>query len=173
MRASLLFLCSVSFLCSAADTPVLDVGAHVTKEDVEATLQALPSGKGTEQVLRMANVGRLDVGVAVLRRMPGKQGAIMHDQMTEVYHILAGSGVLVTGRALEDPKPLDPNGRVVKELAGPSESGPSIREGHSQRFGPGDTVIIPAGVAHWFSSLDSTVDYLVVRIDPDRTIPLK
>jgi len=79
----------------------------------------------------------------------------------------------VTGRQLDNPKRLDPNGRVVKELAGPSVSGPSIREGHSQHFGPGDTVIIPAGVAHWFSSLDTAVDYMVVRIDPDRTIPIK
>jgi quercetin dioxygenase-like cupin family protein len=68
---------------------------------------------------------------------------------------------------------MDPNGRVVKELAGPSSSGKSIVEGHSQHFVAGDTVIIPAGVAHWFSSLESPVDYLVVRIDPDRTIPKK
>jgi mannose-6-phosphate isomerase-like protein (cupin superfamily) len=172
MRTVLLTLGSALFLCSAPEN-VADIGAHVSQEDVTATLQALPAGKGTEQVLRMVNVGRMDVGVAVMRRMPGKQGAIMHDQLTEVYHILAGTGVLVTGRQLDEPKPLDPNGKVVKELAGPSVGGPSIREGHSQRFGPGDTVIIPAGVAHWFSSLDTTVDYLVVRIDPDRVIPLK
>jgi len=159
-------------LCAAADN-VADVGIHVTQQDVTATLGALPEGKGTEQILRMVNVGRMDVGVAVMRRMAGKQGAIEHDQLTEVYHILAGTGVLVTGRDLDAPKRLDPQGKVVKELAGPSVGGPSIREGHSQRFGPGDTVIIPAGVAHWFSSLDSAVDYLVVRIDPDRAIPLK
>ena len=172
MRALLLVLWMVPFVCSAADG-VADVGAHVTQEDVTATLKALPEDKGTEQILRMVNVGRMDVGVAVMRRMPGKQGAILHDQLTEVYHILAGTGVLMTGRQLDDPKRLDPNGKVVKELAGPSVGGPSIREGHSQHFGPGDTVIIPAGVAHWFSSLDSAVDYLVVRIDPDRAIPIK
>src|SRR5271170_1033192 len=154
MRALVLVLWTAPFLCSAAES-VADVGVHVTQADVAATLQVLPEGKGTEQILRMLNVGRMDVGVAVMRRMPGKQGAILHDQLIEVYHILAGTGVLVTGRQLDDPKRLDPNGRVVKELAGPSVGGPSIREGHSQRFGPGDTVIIPAGVAHWFSSLES------------------
>ncbi|MGD1093226.1 MAG: hypothetical protein ABSB35_14700 [Bryobacteraceae bacterium] len=172
MKIALLALWAIPFTCSAAEN-VSDVGTHITQADVAATLKALPAGKGTEQILSMVNVGRMDVGVAVMRRMAGKQGAIMHDQLTEVYHFLAGSGVLVTGRKLDDPKPLDPEGRVVKELAGPSISGPSIEGGHSQRFGPGDTVIIPAGVAHWFSSLDSTVDYLVVRIDPDRAIPLK
>jgi mannose-6-phosphate isomerase-like protein (cupin superfamily) len=172
MRALLLVLWAAPFICCAAEN-TLDVGAHITQEDVASTLREVPAGKGTEQILRMVNVGRMDVGVAVMRRQPGKQGAVMHDQLTEVYHILAGSGVLVTGRKMDDPKRMDPEGKVVKELAGPSSSGPSIQDGHSQHFGPGDTVIIPAGVAHWFSSLDSTVDYLVVRIDPDRTIPIK
>jgi mannose-6-phosphate isomerase-like protein (cupin superfamily) len=172
MRTALLALWATSLICSAAEN-VSDVGTHVTQAEVVATLKALPADKGTEQILSMVNVGRMDVGVAVMRRMAGKQGAIMHDQLTEVYHFLAGSGVLVTGRKLDNPKPLDPEGKVVKELAGPSTSGPAIEAGHSQHFVAGDTVIIPAGVAHWFSSLDSTVDYLVVRIDPDRAIPLK
>jgi mannose-6-phosphate isomerase-like protein (cupin superfamily) len=172
MRTVWLTFWAAQFLCSAAD-PVSDVGTHITRESVLSTLHELPAGKGTEQILSMVNVGRMDVGVAVMRRMPGKQGAVMHDQLTEVYHILAGSGVLVTGRQMEDSKRMDPEGKVVKELAGPSSSGTSIREGHSQHFVAGDVVIIPAGVAHWFSSLDSAVDYLVVRIDPDRSIPLK
>jgi len=172
MRIALLMLTAAAFICSAADK-VSDVGTHITQESVAATLQALPAGKGTEQILSMVNVGRMDVGIAVMRRVPGKQGAVVHDQMTEVYRILAGSGVLVTGTQLENAKRMDPEGRVVKELAGPSQSGSSIEAGHSQHFVAGDTIIIPAGVAHWFSSLDSTVDYMVVRIDPDRTIPLK
>jgi hypothetical protein len=52
---------------------------HVTGADVQAVLKALPAGSGTEQVLRMIDVGRLDVGVAVMRRNPGPQGAVMHD----------------------------------------------------------------------------------------------
>ncbi len=171
MRNVLLIL-GVSSLCFAAES-AQDVGAHIARQDIADTLQEVPAGRGTEQVLRMVNAGRMDVGVAVMRRQPGKQGAVMHDQLTEVYYILAGSGELVTGRKMDDPKPMDPNGKVVKELAGPSSSGPGIEGGHRQRFGPGDAVIIPAGVAHWFSSLDSVVDYLVVRIDPDRAIPLK
>ena len=172
MRTVLLGMWATVFLCSAADK-VSDVGTHITQGEVAATLKELPAGRGTEQIMRMVNAGRMDVGIAVMRRMPGKQAAVMHDQLTEVYYILAGSGVLVTGRQLENPKAMDPQGKVVKELAGPSSSGSSIQDGHSQHFVAGDTVIIPAGVAHWFSSLESTVDYMVVRIDPDRTIPLK
>jgi len=174
---ALTFLAGV-LLCSVADQPfaagrVSDVGSHITKDDLIATLKALPPNGGTEQIMKMVDVGKLDVGVAIMRRQPGTQGAVVHDSLTEVYYILSGSGVLTTGRTVNDLKPMDPNGRVVKELAGPSSSGPSIKDGHSQHFVAGDAIIIPAGVGHWYSSLESTVDYLVVRIDPDRTIPLK
>ena len=178
MRKLVLALLAGLFLCTNADRPmaagkVSDVSTHVTRDDVMATLKALPANSGTEQIMRMVDVGKLDVGVAIMRRQPGRQNAVIHDSLTEVYYILSGSGTLVTGRDVEDPKPMDPQGRVVKELAGPSSSGPAIRNGHSQRFVAGDTIIIPAGVGHWYSSLDSTVDYLVVRIDPDRKIPIK
>ena len=178
MRAVVLTLLTGLILCSAADRPmavgaVSDVGTHITKDDVMATLKALPANSGTEQIMRMVDVGKMDVGVAIMRRRPGPQGAVIHDSLTEVYYILSGSGVLVTGRKVDNPKPMDPQGKVVKALAGPSSSGPSIQDGHSQHFVAGDTIIIPAGVGHWYSSLDSVVDYLVVRIDPDRTIPIK
>ena len=178
MRTVALTLLAGVLWCSTAGQPIAagvvsDVGSHITKDDLMATLKALPPNGGTEQIMKMVDVGRLDVGVAIMRRQPGTQNAVIHDSLTEVYYILAGSGVLVTGRNVNDPKPMDPNGRVVKELAGPSSSGPSIQDGHSQHFVAGDTIIIPAGVGHWYSSLESTVDYLVVRIDPDRKIPLK
>jgi mannose-6-phosphate isomerase-like protein (cupin superfamily) len=178
MRTVVLSFLAGLFLFSAADRPmaagaVSDVGTHITKDDVVATLKALPANAGTEQIMRMVDVGKMDVGVAIMRRQPGPQGAVIHDSLTEVYFILSGSGVLVTGRKVDNPKPMDPQGKVVKELAGPSSSGPSIQDGHSQHFVAGDTIIIPAGVGHWYSSLDSVVDYLVVRIDPDRAIPIK
>ncbi|HEX4348304.1 MAG TPA: cupin domain-containing protein [Vicinamibacterales bacterium] len=178
MRTLALTLLTALLLTGAADRPmaagtISDVGTHITKDDVAATLKALPPNGGTEQIMKMVNAGKMDVGVAIMRRQVGTQSAVSHDSLTEVYYILSGSGVLVTGRDVQDPKPMDPNGRVVKELAGPSASGPTIRNGHSQHFVAGDTIIIPAGVGHWYSSLESTVDYLVVRIDPDRTIPIK
>ncbi len=150
-----------------------DYGSHLTRDEVLATLKALPPGSGTEQMLRMVDVGSADVGIAIMRREPKKQGAIEHDNLTEVYYILEGSGTLVTGRTLTEPKRIDPEGHLVKTLTGPSVSGPTIENGHSQKFGPGDSIIIPAGVGHWFSSLDSAVNYLVVRIDLDKMLPLK
>jgi uncharacterized protein YjlB len=37
----------------------------------------------------------------------------------------------------------------------------------------GDVVVIPAGTGHWFTKIDDHIDYLVVRIDPDKVAPTK
>ncbi len=62
---------------------------------------------------------------------------------------------------------------ALRELTGPSTTGASLQKGESRRVGPGDVVIIPAGVAHWFSAVDGSIDYVVVRIDADKIQHLK
>jgi mannose-6-phosphate isomerase-like protein (cupin superfamily) len=153
--------------------PRVNQGTLLSKAEIDATLKAVPPGSGTEQMLRMVDVGRLNVGLTIMRREAKKQGAIEHDDLTEVYVILSGSGTLVTGRNVENAKPLAADSNLVTHLTGPSQSGPSVIDGHAEKFGPGDAIIIPAGVGHWFSSLDSQVNYLVVRIDPDKLLPRK
>ena len=34
-------------------------------------------------------------------------------------------------------------------------------------------VVIPAGTGHWFTRIEDHIDYLMVRIDPDKVTPLK
>jgi quercetin dioxygenase-like cupin family protein len=36
----------------------------------------------------------------------------------------------------------------------------------------GDVVIIPAGTGHWFTKIDNHINYMMVRIDPDKAAPL-
>jgi hypothetical protein len=33
--------------------------------------------------------------------------------------------------------------------------------------------VIPAGTGHWFTRIEDHIDYLMVRIDPDKVTPLK
>jgi uncharacterized protein YjlB len=37
----------------------------------------------------------------------------------------------------------------------------------------GDVVVIPAGTGHWFTRIEDHIDYVMVRIDPDKVTPLK
>ena len=34
-------------------------------------------------------------------------------------------------------------------------------------------VVIPAGTGHWFTKIDDHINYLMVRIDPDKVTPLR
>ena len=52
-----------------------------------------------------------------------------------------------------------------------NEPGPTIEP--LRRIAKGDMVIIPAGTPHWWSEIQETISYTVVRIDPSRVVTLK
>jgi len=56
---------------------------------------------------------------------------------------------------------------------GPGASGTSIQGGVTQRIKAGDVVVIPAGTPHWFSQIEGSITYVVVRVDPNRLLALK
>jgi mannose-6-phosphate isomerase-like protein (cupin superfamily) len=144
----------------------------VTNADVEAVLKLAPAEGVMDQQIRVVDMGKYNVAVGVLHRSAkGKQAAIDHAQVTEVYHIIDGSGTFVTGGTMVDASPADPNGNTVKVLVGPSTNGASIRGGESRKVGPGDVIVIPPGVAHWFSAVEKDMNYLVVRVDADHVLP--
>jgi uncharacterized RmlC-like cupin family protein len=86
---------------------------------------------------------------------------------------MSGSGTLVTSKRMSDNGPLDPEGYVVTNLTGPSDTGIITEIEHSQLIGEGDIVIIPAGVAHGFSEITEAITYMVVRVDPEELVKLK
>ena len=83
--------------------------------------------------------------------------------MTEIYQIVEGSGTLVTGGSLEDPKEND----LTRVNAGMSHTG-THRGGESRKVKAKDVIIVPAGMAHRFSELDGPIVYLVYRFEPKR-----
>ena len=49
--------------------------------------------------------------------------------------------------------------------------GSSIRDGVSRRVTKGDVVIIPGHTPHWWSELETDIEYLIFRPDPDNRPP--
>jgi mannose-6-phosphate isomerase-like protein (cupin superfamily) len=144
----------------------------VTRADLAKVLAQAPADQVSDQQIRVVDIGQYNVAVGVLHRSAkARQTAISHAQVTEVYHILDGSGTFVTGGTMDGAAAADPQGNTVKILVGPSATGASIRDGQSRRVGPGDVIVIPPGVAHWFSAMDSDMNYLVVRVDADHVLP--
>jgi mannose-6-phosphate isomerase-like protein (cupin superfamily) len=115
----------------------------------------------------VANAGKYNVGLATMRRnSTGKaESPIVHAQVTEVYYITDGGATILTGGTVTGANAL------VKVLAGPTTMGGTVANGESRKVGKGDFVIIPAGVQHSFSSIDGSIEYLMIRIDGDQVLP--
>jgi mannose-6-phosphate isomerase-like protein (cupin superfamily) len=145
----------------------------VTSADIRATIARAPADGILDQQIRVVDMGKYNVAVGVLHRSakPAQQGAIDHAQVTEVYHIIEGSGTFVTGGTITNARPVAADNVITTILVGPSKSGTAIEGGQSRKVGPGDVIIIPPGVAHWFSHVESDMNYLVVRVDGDHLLP--
>ena len=144
---------------------------------LNATKQAAPADRVSDQPVRHVASAEGNLGIGVVHRPVVEAGgpiaAIQHHRQSEVYHVMSGSGTLVTSASMSDASPLDPEGYVVMNLTGPSDRGTITEIENSQLIGEGDIVIIPAGVAHGFSEITEAITYMVVRIDPEGLVALK
>ena len=93
----------------------------------------------------------------------GTPGAIAHDQQTEGYLIVSGSGTLVTGGKIVNGRRSPAESEVTKVLNGPSCSGTTVGDVVKKVVKTGDIIIIPAGVPHGWSEIPEHVDYLSFR----------
>jgi len=156
--------------------------AYIPATEIEAYLNLAKTGSATnirlrDQQVRAVDVGHAKVGVGIVYRTkldkPADQSVAEHHQVSEVYHILDGEATLVTGADIVDLKPRPPDDRAVTLLNGPGGNGASIRGGVEHHLRAGDMIIIPAGVGHWFTKIDDHIRYVMIRIDPDKVLPLK
>jgi hypothetical protein len=94
----------------------------------------------------------------------GTGGGIAHDQQTEGYLIVSGSGTLVTGGHIVNGRKSAADAEVTKILNGPSCSGTIAGADVVKKIvKTGDIIIIPAGVPHGWSDIPEHVDYLSFR----------
>jgi len=161
-------------ILAAQSTTKTPPAIYITGDNIQATLKKAPADSVTDQAIRTITVGNLNVGLGVVHRSAkAAQSSVMHDQLTEIYHVVSGSGTLVTGGTLTKPTRFPADSATVKDLAGPSWRGGILEGGVSRKIKAGDVVIIPAGTGHWFSQIDGAIDYEVMRVDPGKLLSLK
>ena len=128
-----------------------------------------------DQQVRSVDIGKTNVQVALARRgeLSSRRGRVAeHDLVTEVYLVLSGSGTLLTGPDLVNPVRRPPDNVAVVRLNGPGNNAEDVRNGKIIEVKAGDVVIIPAGTGHEFTKIDDHITYLMVRVDPDKVVPL-
>ena len=168
-----LVLLSAQAVTSSQPAAPPRIATDITNADVRTVIAQAPADGILDQQVRVVDMGKYIVAVGVLHRSakPAQQGAIDHAQVTEVYHIIDGSGTFVTGGTIANARPVPTDNVIHTILVGPSTTGAAIQGGQSRHVGPGDVIIVPPGVAHWFSKVDSDMNYLVVRVDGDHILP--
>jgi len=84
-----------------------------------------------------------------------KAGVVeIHELDTDIVYVLNGSAQLITGGTPVGSKSIAPH-----EFRAPTVSG-----GETRRLVPGDVIIIPNGVPHWFKEVEAPFDYYVVKV---------
>lgn len=167
---------------ASADTDTIPQSAPpqatlVSSGEIEAAVKRNSTGALSDTVLRVVPIAsKYNVGVAVVQRtkINGRtlRDALVHDAVTEIYQIVAGNGVLVTGGRLQSAKPVT-DAAIVGEI-GPSSAGQSIIGGTRHRVGAGDIVIVPAGTPHGFVEITTArIVYRIIRIDPLRVLAMR
>ena len=167
IMAILVFLTAVSI---SAQTTGGESATDITSKNIQAFLNTLPQNRMSDSPIRIVDVGGYHVGVfGAFRTKSVAQESNQHQtKITEIYYMLSGGGTLVTGGKMVGVKP-----RAQRSGAIPTLVGTGIEGGVSRHIGKGDVVIIPGGVPHWWSSLDSDTTYLITRPDPESQLHLK
>jgi glc operon protein GlcG len=78
----------------------------------------------------------------------------VHTKDTDIIHVLTGTATLVTGGTMVDGKDVGP-----EEIRGASVTG-----GETRTIRPGDVIIVPNGVPHWFKEVPGPMTYYVVKV---------
>jgi mannose-6-phosphate isomerase-like protein (cupin superfamily) len=152
-------------------------GTYIPVSELEAYTSKALAEKLLDQQVRDIDIGKANIGIGMVHRgkldKPNPDSVAEHDQISEVYHVLSGAATLVLGPDIVNRQRRPATMRTVVEFNGPGNNGSEVRDGIAYEIKAGDVVVIPAGTGHWFTKIEDHIDYLMVRIDPDKVTPLK
>jgi hypothetical protein len=157
----------VVLLASPAAAQDAPVATDVTSAEIQKFINALPRDRVSDRPIRVVDVtGDYRVGVYGVFRPKEIPGGANKQEVntTEIYYMVEGVATLVTGGTLKEPG---------APIAGTTARSPGIDGGVSRRVTKGDVVIIPGHTPHWWSELETDIEYLIFRPDPDNRLPLK
>jgi mannose-6-phosphate isomerase-like protein (cupin superfamily) len=138
-------------------------GTVIKADSIDAARSLSAANNTVDRLVSGIDVPGGKFALAALRRSRPETNGLIHSDVTEVYYITSGSGTLVLGGMLGEPRP----NNLANVWAGPGFTG-THQGGEMFRVGPGDVIAVPAGVAHRFSELEGVIEYLVFRFE---TVP--
>ena len=149
---------------------------YISAEEIEQYVTVGREQSRVDQQVRSIDIGEANVQVAVAHRgaleAPRQNSVASHELVTEVYVVLSGSGTNRTGPTLVGRQARPSDNYAVQFLNGPGSNSADIEDAATYELKAGDVLVIPAGTGHQFTKIDDHITYLMVRVDPDKVVPL-
>jgi uncharacterized protein GlcG (DUF336 family) len=96
-----------------------------------------------------------DVNYAINASQRTEPGQVeIHTKDTDLIRVVAGEATFVTGGTIVDPKATEADEIRGKEITG----------GDTRRLTPGEVIIVPHGVPHWFKEVSGTFQYYTIKV---------
>ncbi len=138
-----------AFPIAALDAPKV---VYYSGQQIEADIRKAPANDIGESEINLIERTPDHAGMLLRRTKPGK--AEVHTTETDVWYVINGGCVLVTGGTVVGSSEVSP-GQI---------HGTSISGGEERKLGKGDFVVIPNGVPHWVKRIEGEeIVYTVVK----------
>lgn len=134
--------CAAVFAAEGHAPGIIKTDSQI-KSDLDHSISALGIVAGQATTVVETGTGQ----IVVRRRQDGPNNASVHDDVTEIYNVVSGSGTFVTGGA----------------FASANDRTAGISGGVSRHIQAGDFVVLPPGTPHWFSKIDGSITYVETR----------
>ena len=149
---------------------------YIPRSEIDEYVRIGRATNVIDQQMRSLDIGKAQVEIALVHRgkldAPAPRSVATHDLVSEVYYILSGSGTNRTGPDVVDAQRRPADDRAVRLLNGPGANAADLRNAAEHELQAGDVLVIPAGTGHQFTKIDDHITYLMVRVDPDKVVPL-
>jgi mannose-6-phosphate isomerase-like protein (cupin superfamily) len=152
---------------------------YIPKSELDAYTAKAIKYKIVDQQVRTVDLGKSQVGIAMVTRgklVPGpvRKGAVAeHEQVSEVYYVIDGSATLLTGPEIVGAVKRPADEKTVRLQNGPGWNADTITNPQVNHLKAGDMLVVPAGTGHLFTEIPDHITYMMVRVDPDKTVPTK
>lgn len=155
--AASLFLAVASGPAASAQTSsaqAADASSFASGADVQTQLREMLAAMKPDQGFMWRPLVRDGANVAAIEiwKKPGRPA--IHPTQAEYAIVLEGAGTLVSGGAMADPKASNAN--LIE--------GSRIEGGATRSLGPGDVILVPAGVPHWFGITGERLVLLGIKL---------
>src|SRR5580700_803191 len=129
--------CLVTALNAQGDNPqptcTMCPGTYIPVDELQSYVKKAIAEKRIDQQVRDVDIGKSHVAIGMVYRgkldAPGKESVAEHDQVSEVYHIIDGTGTLVLGPDIIGMKRRPSDSETVRLFNGPGNNGAPVRNG--------------------------------------------